>query len=194
MSDEKGNVIATFIKATFEGAPAIARAYVTATKSLKSTALRCSENHSAKSANSSRTAELPAKILVERYGTGKRETGELSATLFRTSIAEAYMVRPGVGYIAMTGCSITRPTPNSGSDARFEIAGMKQLVLDLRNNGGSRQSGLSNRQYVFGNGQIVFTQKAELTVQPALSKLNDSPDDTPMVLLVNRNSARLRKF
>ncbi|MBO0206245.1 S41 family peptidase, partial [Vibrio alginolyticus] len=45
-----------------------------------------------------------AKIVVERYGTGKRETIEIIRDAVpQPSIPEAYMIRPGVGYIAMTG-------------------------------------------------------------------------------------------
>jgi carboxyl-terminal processing protease len=45
-----------------------------------------------------------AKLVIERYGTGKRENIDITRdAVSQPSISEAYMIRPGVGYIAMTG-------------------------------------------------------------------------------------------
>ena len=46
----------------------------------------------------------PAKLLVERLGTGKRETVDIIRdAVSQPSISEAYMIRPGVGYLNMNG-------------------------------------------------------------------------------------------
>jgi carboxyl-terminal processing protease len=73
----------------------------------------------------------------------------------------------------------------------LKAAGMKQLVLDLKNNGG----GLVREAYRVANtflesGQIVFTQKGRLdgTTEPYKAD-NTNPERMPMVVLVNRNSA-----
>ncbi len=83
----------------------IAPDFVTAIKSSKSTAFRCSANLSADVRNFLRGPRgTAAKLLVERYGTGKREEVEIIRDAVpQPSIAESYMIRPGVGYIAMTG-------------------------------------------------------------------------------------------
>ncbi len=69
---------------------------------------------------------------------------------------------------------------------------MKQLVLDLRNNGG----GLVSQAFRVANtflsrGQAIFTQKGRIDGASAPPYLSDNanPDDTPLVILVNRNTA-----
>ena len=194
LSDEKGNVIATYIKATFDGAPAhrAGLRYGDKIVEINGTSML------GKSFSDVRTflrgpRGTQAKIVVERYGTGKRETVDIIRdAVSQPSIAEAYMVRPGVGYIAMTGGF------NQTTYGEFALAmkalkaqGMKQLVLDLKNNGG----GLVREAYRVANtflesGQIVFTQKGRLdgTTEPYKAD-NTNPERMPMVVLVNRNSA-----
>ena len=68
---------------------------------------------------------------------------------------------------------------------------MEQIVLDLRNNGG----GLVNQAYMVANtflnsGQTVFTQKGRLDGSARTFQAeNDSPENMPIVILVNRNTA-----
>jgi carboxyl-terminal processing protease len=108
------------------------------------------------------------------------------------SISEIYMIRPGVGYMAMRG-GFNQTTFNEFRQGLAELKqqGMEYLVLDLRDNGG----GLVNQAYqvantFLSNGQIVFTQKGRLggTVDPFRAE-NNNPDKTPIVMLVNRNTA-----
>ena len=134
-----------------------------------------------------------AKIIVERYGTGKRETIDIVRdSVPQPSISEAYMIRPGVGYIAMSG-GFNQTTFAEFADAMksLKAKGMKQLVLDLKNNGG----GLVGQAYRVANaflsaGQTVFTQKGRLdgTNEPYRAE-NPNPETLPLVVLVNRNSA-----
>jgi carboxyl-terminal processing protease len=134
-----------------------------------------------------------AKIVVERYGTGKRETVEIVRdAVSQPSISEAYMIRPGVGYIGMTGgFNYTTYAEFREAMRALKAQGMKQLVLDLRNNGG----GLVNQAYQVANtflssGQVVFTQKGRIEGSArTFGAQNNSPEDTPIVLLVNQNSA-----
>ena len=50
------------------------------------------------------------RLTVERAATGKRETVEIiRGAVPQPSIAEAYMIRPGVGYLSMRG-GFTRKT------------------------------------------------------------------------------------
>jgi len=134
-----------------------------------------------------------AKITVERYGTGKRDTVEITRDAVpQPSIPEAYMIRPGVGYIAMTG-GFNQTTFNEFRQAMMDLKrqGMENLVLDLRNNGG----GLVNQAYrvastFLGRGQTVFTQKGR--VEDSFGSYpsdNGTPDQTPIVIMVNRNTA-----
>ena len=194
LSDEKGNVIATYIKATFDGAPAHRAGLRYGDKIVEINGTSMLGKSFSDVRNFLRGPRgTQAKILVERYGTGKRETVDIIRdAVSQPSIAEAYMVRPGVGYIAMTG-GFNQTTYAEFAQAMkaLKAQGMKQLVLDLKNNGG----GLVREAYRVANtflesGQIVFTQKGRLdgTTEPYKAD-NINPERMPVVVLVNRNSA-----
>lgn len=194
LSDEKGNVIATYIRATFENAPAhrAGLRYGDKIVEINGTSVL------GKPFSEVRTFLLgprgtPANLVVERYATGKRENIDIIRdAVSQPSIAESYMIRPGVGYIAMTG-GFNHTTYAEFVEAMktLKAKGMKQLVLDLKNNGG----GLVGQAYRVANaflesGQTVFTQKGRLngTAEPYRAE-NVNPETLPVVVLVNRNSA-----
>src|SRR5829696_1040711 len=194
LSDAKGNVIATYIKATFDNAPAhrAGLRYGDKIVEVNGTSVL------GKSFSDVRTflrgpRGTQARLVVERYATGKRETVDIVRdAVSQPSISEAYMIRPGTGYIAMTG-GFNQTTYAEFAQAMksLKARGMKQLVLDLKNNGG----GLVREAYrvantFLENGQIVFTQKGRLdgTTEPYKAD-NSNPERMPVVVLVNRNSA-----
>ncbi|MBA3786022.1 MAG: S41 family peptidase [Acidobacteria bacterium] len=194
LRDKDGKVIATFIKATFEAAPAnrAGLRYGDKIVEVNGTSML------GKSFVEVRNFLIGprgtnAKITVERYGTGSRETVNIVRdAVSQPSIPEATMIRPGVGYIAMTG-GFHQTTYAEFRQAMAELKsqGMEQLVLDLRNNPG----GLVSQAYQVANtflsrGQKVLTQRGRIQgAENSLAAENDSPDKTPIVVLVNRNSA-----
>lgn len=194
LSDANGNVIATYIKATFDGAPAnrAGLSYGDKILDVNGTSMI------GKPFNEVRTflrgpRGTVAKLTVEKYGTGKRETVEIVRdAVAQPSISEAYMIRPGIGYINMSG-GFNQTTYAEFRQAMIQLKGegMQQLVIDLRNNGG----GLVNQAYYvantfLGKGQTVFTQKGRLEgTADTYPSTNATPDDTPLVVLVNRNTA-----
>ncbi|MEO7675036.1 MAG: S41 family peptidase [Pyrinomonadaceae bacterium] len=195
LSDEKGNVIATYIRATFDNAPAHRAGLRYGDKIIEVNGTSVLGKSFSDVRNLLRGPRgTPAKLVIERYGTGKRETVDIIRdAVSQPSISEAYMIRPGVGYIAMTGGF------NQTTYGEFVVAmkdlkakGMKQLVLDLKNNGG----GLVGQAYRVANtflstGQTVFTQKGRIegSNEPSYRAENPYPETMPVVLLVNRNSA-----
>ncbi|MDQ3801862.1 MAG: S41 family peptidase, partial [Acidobacteriota bacterium] len=194
LRDGKGNVIATYIKATFEGAPAhrAGLRYGDKIVDVNGTSMLGKPFSEVRSFLRGPRGTT-AKITVERYGTGKRDTVEITRDAVpQPSIPEAYMLRPGVGYIAMTG-GFNQTTFNEFRQAMTELKrqGMENLILDLRNNGG----GLVNQAYrvastFLGRGQTVFTQKGRLEDSfGSYPSDNGSPDQTPIVIMVNRNTA-----
>ena len=134
-----------------------------------------------------------AKLVVEKYGTGKRENVEIIRDAVSTpSISEAYMFRPGIGYIAMTG-GFNRTTYDEFRVAmrKLKAQGMQHVILDLRGNGG----GLVNQAYYVANtflesGQTIFTQKGrQRRSARSYAADNPSPDNTPIVVMVNGSTA-----
>jgi len=195
LSDNNDKVIATYIKATFEGSPANRAGLRYGDKIVEVNNVSMLGKSFVDVRNFLRGPRgTPAKITVERYGTGNREMVEIIRDAVpQPSIAESYMIRPGIGYIAMTG-GFNQTTYAEFAQAmrQLKAQGMQQLVLDLRNNGG----GLVSQAYRVANtflsrGQAIFTQKGRIDGASAPPYLSDNanPDDTPLVILVNRNTA-----
>ena len=194
LSDEKGNVIATYIKATFDGAPANRAGLRYGDKIVEVNGTSMVGKPFTEVRNFLRGPRgTPAKLVVERLNTGKRESVEIVRdAVSQPSISEAYMIRPGVGYISMRG-GFNQTTFAEFVRAMTELraAGMEQLVIDLRDNGG----GLVGQAYEVANaflaeGQTVFTQRGRIrgVTEPYASR-NRAPDRSPIVVLVNRNTA-----
>ncbi|MEJ7623006.1 MAG: S41 family peptidase [Pyrinomonadaceae bacterium] len=194
LSDPDGKVIATYIKATFEGAPA------------HRAGLRYGDKIVEVNGQSTLGKAFPdvrtllrgpqgttAKLVVERLATGKRETLDIVRdSVPQPSISEVYMIRPGVGYMAMRG-GFNQTTFNEFTQGmrQLKAAGMQQLVIDLRGNGG----GLVSHAYRVANaflaeGQTVFSQKGRVEgVTQPYDAINRVPDRSPVVVLVDRNTA-----
>lgn len=194
LSDKDGKVVATFIKATFDGAPANRAGLRYGDKIVEVNGTSMLGKSFSEVRNFLRGPRgTSAKLLVERYDTGKREEVDIIRdAVAQPSIAESYMIRPGVGYIAMTG-GFNQTTYQEFAEAMqsLKAQGMSQLVLDLRNNGG----GLVSQAYrvansFLSNGQAIFTQKGRVDGAGNTYKAdNKNADNTPVVVLVNRNTA-----
>jgi carboxyl-terminal processing protease len=194
LRDSNGNVIATFIKSTFDGSPAHRAGLRYGDKILEVNGVSMLGKPFPEVRSYLRGPRgTIAKIVIERYGTGKRETVEIIRDAVpQPSIPEAYMIRPGVGYIAMTiGFNQTTYNEFRKAIADLKKQGMQYLILDLRNNGG----GLVNQAYrvastFLDRGQVVFMQKGRTENSfGSFPSDNTDPDRTPMVVLVNRNTA-----
>jgi carboxyl-terminal processing protease len=194
LSDPSGKVIATYIRATFDNAPAHRAGLRYGDKIVEVNGTSMLGKPFSDVRNFLRGPRgTPAKLVVERYATGKRENVEIIRdAVSQPSIAEAYMIRPGIGYIAMTGgFNLTTFTEFAEAMKSLKAKGMTQLVLDLKNNGG----GLVGQAYRVANsfletGQTVFTQKGrEESGTETYRADNANPERLPVVVLVNGNSA-----
>ena len=194
LSDENGKVVATFIKATFDGAPAHRAGLRYGDKIVEVNGTSMLGKPFADVRTFLRGPRgTTAKLVVERLASGKRETVEIIRdAVSQPSISEFYMIRPGVGYMAMRGGFNTTTYGEFATAMRsLKAQGMQQLVIDLRDNGG----GLVSQAYrvansFLQNGQTVFTQKGRIEgVTERYPADNPTPDKSPVVLLVNRSTA-----
>jgi carboxyl-terminal processing protease len=133
------------------------------------------------------------KVTVERADTGQPATYEITRDAVpQPSIPEAYMIRPGVGYVAMTGgFNLTTGDEFQAALNELHAKGMTTLILDLRGNGGGLVSQAIRVANTFlQRGQLILTQKGRVRGSNyTYTADNETPDKTPLVVLVNRGTA-----
>ena len=133
------------------------------------------------------------KITVERAATLKEETVEITRDAVpQPSIPDAYLIRPGVGYIGMTqGFNYTTADELQAALDDLHAQGMQALVLDLRNNpGGFLDQAIRVSEKFLRPGQRILTQKGRNGLGDRnIDSSNRNPDPTPLVILVNGNTA-----
>ncbi|HET9527657.1 MAG TPA: S41 family peptidase [Pyrinomonadaceae bacterium] len=108
------------------------------------------------------------------------------------SIPDSYMLKPGVGYIDMTrGFNYTTTDELLDALERLHAKGMTSLVLDLRNNpGGFLDQAIHVAEVFLRNGRLILTQKGRNGRRDNIyESRNNSPDTTPLVILINENTA-----
>lgn len=133
------------------------------------------------------------KVTVLHNGTGQKETVNITRDAVPLpSIPQAYMVSPGVGYVAMTG-GFNLTTNNEFQEALADLhaKGMKMLVLDLRGNrGGLLIQAVKVANTFLQDGQLIVKQEGRIRgSSEEFIADNDAPDLVPLVVLVNGESA-----
>ena len=190
----EGDQVNTYIRATFEDAPAYRAG------------LRFGDRIVAVDDQSMKGKTFPevrkfllgprgtvVKVTVEHAATGKTETVTITRdAVSLPSIPQAYMIKPGVGYVAMSGgFNLTTADEFQAALEDLHSKGMNMLVLDLRGNRG----GLLIQAVLVANtflqrDQLIVRQEGRIrgSSEPFRAK-NDSPDQTPLVVLVNNETA-----
>ena len=136
----------------------------------------------------------PVTLKVERAGS----EAPMYFTIVRDAvplptIRNSYMIRPGTGYIGLTG-GFQRSSDDELAKAmkRLEEQGMRQLILDLRGNpGGLLDQAIDVASEFLPRGQVVVSVKGRTEYsEPIVYKSTGSdPSTIPLVILINRNSA-----
>ena len=133
------------------------------------------------------------KVTVLHNGSGAKETVSITRDAVPLpSIPQAYMVSPGVGYVAMTG-GFNLTTNNEFQEALADLhsKGMKMLVLDLRGNrGGLLIQAVKVANTFLQDGQLIVKQEGRIRgSSEEFVADNEAPDLVPLVVLVNGESA-----
>ena len=108
------------------------------------------------------------------------------------TIRNAYMIRPGTGYIGLTGFQHTTADELRKSLDKLKSQGMRQLVLDMRRNpGGLLDQAINVASEFLPRGQVIVSVKGRSEYsEPVVYKSKGSdPEDVPLVVLINRDTA-----
>ena len=133
------------------------------------------------------------KVTVEHPANRQSETVNIVRdAVSLPSIAQAYMLRPGVGYVAMTG-GFNLTTYDEFTQALRDLhgKGMNMLVLDLRGNrGGLLIQAVKVANTFLQNGQMIVSQRGRFKDSSQdYPAFNDHPDSVPVVVVVNGETA-----
>jgi carboxyl-terminal processing protease len=184
----------TYILATFPGAPATRAGLRFADRIVEV------NGETIKGKNSSDVRDRlrgpkgsSVKVTVERASTKALETVEITRdAVGQPTVPDSYILKPGVGYIDMTR-GFNRSTAEEFIAAVDDLRkqGMTSLVLDLRGNpGGLLDQAVKVAERFLQRGQVILSQKGRVEgSQRTYESRNSSPDNVPLVVLVNRNSA-----
>ena len=134
------------------------------------------------------------KVTVERASTGQQETVEITRDAVpQPTVPDAYFIKPGVGYIDMTrGFNYTTADEFISALDFLRTHGMTGLVVDLRGNGGGiLDQAVHVAEQFLQSGQTILTQKGRgmRGAEHEYKSENRAPDQTPLVVLVNRGTA-----
>lgn len=130
-------------------------------------------------------------VTLERLDSGKQETFTLvRGAVPQPSVSDAYIIRPGIGYIAArTRFTATTHFEFEAKLKELKALGMRQLVVDLRDNGGGVVDAAAQvARYFLYKGQMIYgdqTRGRTLIVDGD----NRSPETMPLVVLVNGATA-----
>lgn len=190
----EGKDVNTFIRATFSDSPA------------ERAGLRYGDRITAVDGQSMKGKTYPEvrKFLLGPRGTTVKVTVEHPLTrqvetvnivrdaVSLPSISQAYMLRQGVGYVAMTGgFNLTTADEFDQALKQLHSKGMNMLVLDLRGNrGGLLIQAVRVANTFLQRGQMIVSQKGRFRdSSQAYAAVNDYPDSVPLVVLVNGETA-----
>src|SRR5271154_3117882 len=107
----------------------------------------------------------------------------------RYSVDLHFLIRPGIGYIHVTGFNET--TEKEVSDALDQMGDLKGLLLDLRQNpGGLLSEGVGVADKFLRKGQLIVSHHGRSSPEKRYTATRgNGGKDYPLVVLVNRGTA-----
>lgn len=134
------------------------------------------------------------KVTVSIARAGKK--GLLDYTIVRdkipiNSIDASYMITPETGYINLTRFSSTSVTEFDDAILKLKQEGLKNLILDLRNNGGGYLNiAFELADEFLPNGKlIVYTEGLRSPREDYYATARGNMESGKLVILINENSA-----
>lgn len=184
----------TFITATFDNAPANRSGLRFGDRILEVDGVKMTGRPSIEVRDKIRGPRgSTVKITVERASDKRLATIEITRdAVSQPSIPDAYVLKPGVGYIDMTrGFNYTTTDELQTAIEQLQLKGMNSLVLDLRNNpGGFLDQAILVAEVFLPNGQLILTQKGRNGLRDNVyQSRNRTPNPIPLVILINENTA-----
>ncbi|HJT68105.1 MAG TPA: S41 family peptidase [Pyrinomonadaceae bacterium] len=189
-----GDQTDTYITATFDGSPAWRAGLRYGDKIVEVDGVKMTGKPSIEVRDKIRGPRgSTVKLTLERAADKRVQTVDIVRDAVpQPSVPDAYMLKPGVGYIDMTrGFNYTTTDELLDALDHLHRQGMTSLVLDLRNNpGGFLDQAIHVAEVFLRNGQIILTQKGRNGYRDnQYESRNNSPDMTPLVILINENTA-----
>ena len=189
-----GDQVDTYITATFDGSPAERAGLRYGDKILEVDGVKMTGKPSIEVRDKIRGPRgSTVKLTLERAADKRIDRLDIVRDAVpQPSIPDSYMLKPGVGYIDMTrGFNYTTTDELLDALDRLHQKGMTSLVLDLRNNpGGFLDQAIHVAEVFLHNGQLILTQKGRNSYRDnQYESHNNSPDMTPLVMLINENTA-----
>ncbi len=133
------------------------------------------------------------KLTVERAATNRVETIEIRRNRVpQPSIPDAYMLRPGIGYIQLSeGFNYTTSGEFDAALQTLKKLGMRSLVLDIRGNGGGIvDQAVKVAEKFLPAGTEIVSQRGRTRIDNRdWRSSNPSPETMPLVVLVNEDTA-----
>ncbi|HXY11662.1 MAG TPA: S41 family peptidase [Terriglobales bacterium] len=129
-------------------------------------------------------------ITILREGSDKPlEFAVVRAEIPRYSVDLHFLLRPGVGYMHITG--FNDKTEQEVQKALDEMGDLKGLVLDLRSNpGGLLSEGVDVADKFLHKGQVIVSHRGRSSPEKRyVARNGNGGKDYPLVVLVNRGTA-----
>src|SRR6202453_296156 len=129
-------------------------------------------------------------ITIVREGTDKPiEFAVVRDEIPRYSVDLHFLIRPGIGYLHITGFNET--TEKEVSDALDQMGDLKGLILDLRQNpGGLLSEGVGVADKFLRKGQLIVSHHGRNSPEKRYTASHgDGGKEYPLVVLVNRGTA-----
>jgi carboxyl-terminal processing protease len=130
------------------------------------------------------------RITILREGSDKPlEFNVIRDEIPRNSVDLAFLIRPGIGYIHVTGFQET--TEHEVSEALDKFGDMKGLILDLRQNpGGLLNEGVGVADKFLKKGQVIVSHHGRASQEKRyVATHGNGGREYPLVVLVNRGTA-----